>query len=970
MSLLDLVVTISAEDKASTQIQGLSTRAVAMGSAIGTTVGGLVSAGVQKAADAVIEFGKESIETGMTFDSAMSQVAATMGVTTADIQDLTNTAKEMGATTSFSATEAAEALNYMALAGYDSETSMSMLPNVLNLAAAGAMDLGAASDMVTDTQTALGLSIEQTNTLVDQMAKTASSSNTSVSQLGDAILTVGGTAKNLSGGMTEMNTVLGVLADNGIKGSEAGTHLRNMILSLTAPTDVAAQELERLGISATDSAGNMRPLEDVMQDFNVAFEDMTAEEKTQALNKIFNKTDLASVNALLDTSVDRWEELGNEIMHASVSVDEANAAVENSGVAWEKYADSAWMANGGIEGLANEMIYNIQEVGTSAEELEEYLQFEYDLDAEDAKMAVEALQGSFENAQGAAQAMADTQLDNLAGDVTLFQSALEGVQIELANGATPSLRDLVSTGSEGLSQMAAQLQSGDLVGGFETLGTTVANVASVFLENLPTFIDAGLKMLGGFIKGFAEGLPTMIPSLVAAIIDIVDAIIANIPLFIDAAIQLINGLVQGILQSLPVLVEKLPEVITTIINALVESIPILIDGAVQLVMGVVEALPTIIQSIIEALPMIIEAIVTGLLEYYMALVDGFIQLFTAVVENLPLIIETMITMAPMIIESLVTAFMENGPKIIEAFVKIFTELPAKIWEFLSMVIENVGKWAVEMGGKALEAGGQFLENVVKFISELPGKIAEFCANIINNIINWVKDMNENSIKASRQFLENVVKFFSELPGKIADFCSDIINGIVNWVSDMIENAQKVGSDFFNAINQWFGDVINFFMELPGKIINAIGDAGRMLLDVGRNIIQGLIDGIVGAVSGAIDAVTGAIGGIIDAGKRMLGIASPSKVFASIGDFTMQGLAKGFEEGSVDAANTLEDVLEDMSDNSLAIGIKGTGNGGSIEADRKFVFNVTINSSQDAMDYGRKIGESLYETMQRMELSFA
>lgn len=143
MSLLDLVVTISAEDKASTQIQGLSTRAVAMGSAIGTTVGGLVSAGVQKAADAVIEFGKESIETGMTFDSAMSQVAATMGVTTADIQDLTNTAKEMGATTSFSATEAAEALNYMALAGYDSETSMSMLPNVLNLAAAGAMDLGA-----------------------------------------------------------------------------------------------------------------------------------------------------------------------------------------------------------------------------------------------------------------------------------------------------------------------------------------------------------------------------------------------------------------------------------------------------------------------------------------------------------------------------------------------------------------------------------------------------------------------------------------------------------------------------------------------------------------------------------------------------------------------------------------------------------------------------------------------------------
>lgn len=161
MNLLDLAVTITCDDKASSQIEGISSSTIAKG----TAVGNLVSQGITAAAGAVVEFGKQSIESGMNFDSAMSQVAATMGVTTDEIGELRDKAKEMGASTSFSATEAAEALNYMALAGYDSQTSMEMLPTVLDLAAAGGMDLAAASDMITDSQTALGLSLDETTVL-------------------------------------------------------------------------------------------------------------------------------------------------------------------------------------------------------------------------------------------------------------------------------------------------------------------------------------------------------------------------------------------------------------------------------------------------------------------------------------------------------------------------------------------------------------------------------------------------------------------------------------------------------------------------------------------------------------------------------------------------------------------------------------------------------------------------------------
>lgn len=281
---------------------------------------------------ALVAFAGGSLKTGLEFDSSMSQVAATMGMTMDDLSDsssqaskdfqrLRDFAQEMGAKTAFSATQAADALNYMALAGYDTDTSISMLPNVLNLAAAGGIDLASASDMVTDAQTALGLTLDETTEMVDKMAKASSKSNTSVAQLGEAFLTVGGTAKDLKGGTTELSQVLGILADNGIKGSEGGTALRNVILALEAPTEQARKAMEELGLQVFDSEGNMRSMKDIFSDLNGVLGNMTQGEKTEVLNTIFNKVDLKSVNALLGTNVDRWDEL-------SAAIDDSKGSAE------------------------------------------------------------------------------------------------------------------------------------------------------------------------------------------------------------------------------------------------------------------------------------------------------------------------------------------------------------------------------------------------------------------------------------------------------------------------------------------------------------------------------------------------------------------------------------------------------------------------------------------------------------------
>lgn len=306
--------------------------------------------------------GGYAIKVGSSFEAAMSQVAATMGMSAEEIHNgsaefskLQEAAKNAGATTKFSATQAAEALNYMALAGYDTNKSVQTLPTVLNLAAAGDMDLATASDMVTDSMSALGDKAGTVESFVDKMAKTSQKSNTSVQQLGEALLTVGGTAKSLAGGVTEANTVLGIFADNGVKGAEGGTALRNVILSLSAPTDIARKKMAELGLNVFDAEGKMRPLNDTFNDLNKILGSMNEGERTQVLNTIFNKVDLKSVNALLANSGERFDQLKGYIENAD------GAAGQMADTMQDNLQGKMTTLNSALEGLGIGIYENIED---------------------------------------------------------------------------------------------------------------------------------------------------------------------------------------------------------------------------------------------------------------------------------------------------------------------------------------------------------------------------------------------------------------------------------------------------------------------------------------------------------------------------------------------------------------------------------------------------------------------------------
>ena len=368
-------------------VSGIATMTTAAAAAAATITAGLSAA---------------AIKVGSGFMATMSQGAGTMGITsaTAEFETLSAAAKEMGESTKFSASQAGEALNYLALAGYDAGKAVSALPTVLNVAAAGGMELAAASDMITDAMSALGLETSQMADFSDKLAVTAQKSNTSVSQLGEAILTVGGTAKMLSGGVTEMNTALGILADNGIKGSEGGTALRNVILSLSAPTDTAAAALDSLGVTAFDASGAMRPLEDTFADLNAALSSLSDQERTAVLNEIFNKVDLKSVNALLGTSSERFDELS----------------------------------------------------------------------------------GYISDCAGAAAQMAATMDDNLKGDLTIMQSALEGLGIAAYEKFQTPMRTAVQEVTASIGELSKSITSGRLGESLEQLAVKFGNFVSAAAE--------------------------------------------------------------------------------------------------------------------------------------------------------------------------------------------------------------------------------------------------------------------------------------------------------------------------------------------------------------------------------------------------------------------------------------------------------------------------------------------------------
>ena len=669
---------------------------------------------IGKATTAITAFGASAVRTGMNFDSAMSQVAATMGKSVDEIQDLRDFAKEMGAKTAFSASQAAEALNFMALAGYDAKKSMQMLPNVLNLAAAGGMELARASDMITDTQSALSLTMEETTDLVDQMAKTASKTNTSVSQLGDAMLTVGGTAKTMKGGTVELAAALGILADNGTKGAEGGTALRNVLMTMSSAK--FEKTFGALGVSAYDSEGKMRELKDVLADMNAVMSNMTDKEKTQLISKTFNKFDLKNVNALLATSTERWDKLTTEISEAS----------------------------------------------------------------------------------GASEAMAETQLDNLTGNVTKLKSAYEGVQIEISDKLTPTLNDFVKLGTEGLSDITSGLKSNGLQGATTAFGNFLSKGLQTITEKIPDLVKAGSNVLTAVIKGMSD----------------------NVSVVVDAAVEIIPILIEGIGQALPALTSGFFERIVGIANGIVRLTPELLPQIISIVSNIANLIVNNADTIANATIAIIGVVADAL------------------IDNLPILIEA----ALLIIDKLLNYIIDpkNLAKIVEMAAKVILSVSAALLAAAPKLLIGVGKIIGTVFDKIVntdwtEVGQKLIENITTSLKMASNKLTVWWNG-------WSQEIGKYAVIG----WNGVVETWSGVGRWFGDRWNDIKNvfgNVADWFRNIFSTAWENIKNVFSPVGDMFNSIGNSILNGLKSIVNALIKGINDVISIPFSGLNDALDGI-------------------------------------------------------------------------------------------------------------------------------
>lgn len=389
-----------------------------------------VAAAATTAATAVTAVTAASVSVGSSFEAQMSTVQAISGASRKDFEKLNDLAKELGASTQFTATEAGQAMEYMAMAGWKTEDMLQGMQGVLNLAASSGEDLATTSDIVTDAMTALGMKADEVEHFADVLAAAATNSNTNVSMMGETFQYAASLAGAMNYSIEDVAIAIGLMANSGIKASDAGTALRKIFAETTEGAQVSGKELGNYTIKTQNADGSMRDLKSVIEDLRMAFSKMTEAEKVANAEAIAGKTAMSGLLAIVNASETDYEKL----------------------------------------------------------------------------------EGAIYNCTGAAEKMADIRLDNLKGDLTIAQSAAEGLGIQIYEGINEPMRAVVQSATELIGEIGENLADSGFLEDITKKVPTVKREIKELGESISDFSKPFLAVGGwlldnpGLIEGTIVGI--------------------------------------------------------------------------------------------------------------------------------------------------------------------------------------------------------------------------------------------------------------------------------------------------------------------------------------------------------------------------------------------------------------------------------------------------------------------------------
>ena len=803
------------------------------------------------AASAIGAMGAAAIKVGSDFESAMSKVEAISGAAGSDLEALTQKAKEMGASTKFSATESANAFEYMAMAGWKTEDMLNGIEGIMNLAAASGEDLAATSDIVTDALTAFGMTAGDATHFADVLAQASSNANTNVGMMGETFKYVAPVAGALGYSVEDTALAIGLMANSGIKASQAGTALRSMLTRLAKPTEEAELAMEELGISIDDGEGNMKSFKEIMDDLRSGFGELMIPQ---------------------DEFNERLSSLNSNLVDGTLSQKEYDAEIERLiGLAYgaegaEKAKYAAMLA--GQEAMSGLLAI----VNASEDDFNKLTESIYSCD-------------------GAAAQMAETMIDNLQGQITILKSGLEGLGVSFYESVQEPLKDIAKEAVDMVGQLQIAFKEGGLEGMVTAFGDVLAQIVERVAGTAPDLIDAAVSLVGSFCDslknspGMGEAAASLITSLVTGLISCAGEIWST-------AVVLFTQLLAGLASQLPQIIETGKEAISQLARSLEKNAPSILSsaGAIAstLFNGLVSALPRIVSIGVDILNRLAEGIESGLPGMIPVAMNALVEFSGSLRENVGLLVDAGLNLVMALAQSLIDnlpVFIETVPAIITNIAGIINDNAPKL---LACGIELIARLAMGL----IEAIPALTANIPQIIQAIVSVITAFnWVSLGMNIIKFITDGIKNLAKSIPTAIKNIGQTAKDWMRNIdwRTLGSSIITFIVNGIKSLLVAVP-------NLLKSIGHTAVEFFKDIDW-------------LDLGVNLVKGIIAGITGALDGLWTAVGDLCSGLLDGIKDFFGIHSPSTVMTEQGDYLVQGLVNGISNMHAEFALYLEETAQ-------------------------------------------------------------
>lgn len=731
--------------------------------------------GLKAYTEAVVNAGKAigefSISKGMSFEASMSKVKAYSGASAEELEQLSAAAKEMGATTSKTASEAADALGYLALNGYDTEEMLSSLKPIVKASEAGGMSLATAADSVANALTSYGKGAEDAEEFLNVLTATQNNSSTSMEQLLTTYRDLSGTFKMLDVDFNESATLLGLVANRGLKGAEAGTALNSVMLRLLGTNKNAATALDSIGVSAWDDAGNFKGLTNTLREVSAAMEDMTTEKKAMFEKEVAGVMRFEDFNKLLEAANDleNYEELYNEVSHA----------------------------------MENNYLYNTAET------------------------MMDNLKGDITILESATEALGisifDTFSDKAVYNVEKMTFWVNKLNDGVKNGDLLTQLDQVAAGMSDALVQAINLASRELPSKLKVFNSAILNGVKLLIKGiskskntiLPELITGAKDLVLGLVEQLPEFTREVTDGAVIMFTGLVDAMFEISGKLREKMPEVLNTLLTAITEHGPYIFETGFEVLMNLINGILENLPQIMKAAQKI-------LDKLIAGIHKHMPEIIK----GGLEILVALLQGIADNFDKILQTAFDILDELVKdlTEDDTLQKLVSAAID----IMNALLKfMFDNLDTVLEKWIPDIMDEIAKALMKEEGKLDETGNYLGGILAKAIKS--GIVAIFKTGekigmrALLNMLGFEGD--------TADMVMNVMDIANKHRGEVADAAMMIENGAYEQpsASTQATSSKKSKNNVVTSDNVGlfadgsYGPVINFY----SPVINNKADAERV-----------------------------------------------------------------------------------------------------------------------------------------------